>query len=58
MLKLKDPRSLLYSAFLYCEEEHCKKESTKIWANSNTRIVDLCDEHYKVVAEGVFDGVE
>ena len=32
--------------FPICEEESCKEESTRIWANSQTRIIDLCDFHY------------
>jgi hypothetical protein len=58
MIKLKDYRSLIYSAFMHCEEESCKKESTRIWASSQTRIVDLCDEHYKIVTEGIDYGLE
>jgi len=58
MIKLKDPRSLIYSAFMHCEEESCKKESTRIWASSQTRIVDLCDDLYKFVTEGIDYGLE
>lgn len=29
-----------------CEEEFCEDESTRIWASSESRIVDLCDLHY------------
>jgi hypothetical protein len=46
MFKLKDMETLIYSAFQVCEEEKCKNESTRIWANSKTRIIDLCDQHY------------
>jgi hypothetical protein len=46
MFKLKDPRKLMLSAFHICEEEKCKEESTKIWTNHETRILDLCDKHY------------
>ena len=28
------------------KEENCKEESTKIWTNKETRILDLCDKHY------------
>jgi hypothetical protein len=31
---------------LICEEEFCEDESTQIWANSESKIVDLCDLHY------------
>jgi len=31
---------------LACEEELCQDKSTQIWANSESRIVDLCDLHY------------
>jgi hypothetical protein len=58
MIKLKDHRSSIYSAFMHCEEESCKKESTRIWASSQTRIVDLCDDHYKFVTEGRDYGLE
>lgn len=58
MIKLKDHRSLMYSAFLHCEEESCKKESTRIWASSQTRIVDLCDDHFKIANEGVSNELE
>ena len=46
MFNLKDPRKLTLSAFQICEEEKCKEESTKIWTNSEIRILDLCDKHY------------
>jgi hypothetical protein len=48
----------MYSAFLHCEEESCKKESTRIWASSQTRIVDLCDDHFKIANEGVSNELE
>jgi hypothetical protein len=34
-----------------CEEELCQDESTQIWANSESRIVDLCDLHYSEVTQ-------
>jgi hypothetical protein len=46
VIKLKDPKDLIYSAFQVCEIEGCKKESEKIWASSEIRIVDICKEHF------------
>jgi hypothetical protein len=34
------------SAFFVCWEIDCKEESTKIWANSQGPVIDLCDFHY------------
>jgi len=45
MIKLKNPRDLIYSAFQVCEVESCKEESEKIWA-TETRIIDVCSHHY------------
>lgn len=47
MIKLKDPKKLMYFAFQICEEESCKEEATKIWADQEIRILDVCDKHYK-----------
>jgi hypothetical protein len=46
MIVLKNTKNL--NMFI-CEEELCQEESTKIWANSESRIVDLCDIHYHEV---------
>ena len=46
MIELKDPRKLPYAGFQICEEVNCKSESSKIWASSESKIVDLCDLHY------------
>jgi hypothetical protein len=46
MLPLKNPRDLIYSAYQVCEVELCKNEATRIYASSESRIVDLCDIHY------------
>jgi hypothetical protein len=43
MIVLKSTKNI--NLFI-CEEEFCQEESTHIWANSQTRIVDLCDFHY------------
>jgi len=48
MIVLKGTNNL---NFLICEEEFCQEESTRIWANSQTRIVDLCDYHYSKAIE-------
>lgn len=32
--------------YLMCEEESCQEDSTRIWANKESRIIDLCDLHY------------
>jgi hypothetical protein len=34
------------SAFFVCWEIDCKEESTRIWANSQGPVIDLCDFHY------------
>ena len=49
MIKLKDPKDLIYSAFQVCEIEGCKKESEKIWASSETRIIDICKDHFNQI---------
>jgi len=43
MIVLKSTKNL--NMFI-CEEELCQDESTKVWANSESRIADLCDFHY------------
>ncbi len=43
MIVLKSIKNL--NMFM-CEEELCQDESTQVWANSESRIVDLCDFHY------------
>lgn len=43
MIVLKSTANLNFSI---CEEESCQEESTQVWANSESRIVDLCDLHY------------
>jgi hypothetical protein len=51
MIKLKDKEFLAYSAFYVCEADPCQEEATRIWANSETRIIDLCDSHYDEVTQ-------
>jgi len=51
MIKLKDLRSREYFAFQVCEANPCSHEATKIWASSESRIVDLCDLHYQKAKE-------
>ena len=48
MIVLKSSNNLNFSI---CEEEFCEEDSTKIWASSESRIVDLCDLHYNQVKE-------
>lgn len=48
MIVLKNTKNL--NMFI-CEEESCEEESTQIWANSESRIVDLCDLHYSRATE-------
>jgi hypothetical protein len=43
MIVLKHTKNL---NMFVCEEELCEDESTQVWANSESRIVDLCDFHY------------
>jgi hypothetical protein len=43
MIALKSTKNL---NMLICEEELCQDDSTRIWASSESRIVDLCDLHY------------
>jgi hypothetical protein len=47
MIKLKDPKSLIYHAFQVCEVDPCDLESTHIWTDSEIRIIDICEKHYK-----------
>ena len=51
MIKFKDPRSLIYFAFQVCEVDPCDKEAEHIWANSETRIIDICNDHYTDLKE-------
>ena len=46
MIKLKDPRALPYAGFQVCEIDPCSAEAEKIWASSETRIIDICTKHY------------
>ena len=48
MIQLKSTRNI---NLFVCEEELCQEDSTRIWANSETRIVDLCDYHYSKATE-------
>jgi hypothetical protein len=48
MIQLKSTNNI---NLFVCEEEFCQEESTRIWANSQTRIVDLCDYHYSKATE-------
>lgn len=50
MIKLKDRDFFIHSAFYVCEADPCEEEATKIWANSESRIIDLCDNHYSQVS--------
>lgn len=47
MIKLKDPRSLIYNAFQACEIDPCNNEAEKIWTDQEVRIIDVCGNHYK-----------
>ena len=52
-MKLKNPKDKVYSAFHVCEIEKCELEAEKIYASSESRIVDLCLQHYKeITSEG------
>ena len=52
MLPLKNPKDLIYSAYQICEVESCKKEAEKIYASSESRIIDLCESHYdQIISE-------
>jgi hypothetical protein len=48
MIILKSTKNL--NLFI-CEEEFCEEEGTKVWASSESRIVDLCEMHYAKVKE-------
>lgn len=50
MIKLKGKDALAYSAFFICRADPCSEEATRIWANSESNIIDLCDTHYDEVA--------
>jgi hypothetical protein len=49
VIKLKDPRSKIYSAFHVCEIDPCEEESTRIWASNEIRIIDVCESHYQYI---------
>ena len=55
MIRLKDPRKLIYSGFQVCEVDPCENESEKIWASSEIRIIDICQEHYDEVKRERFN---
>ena len=40
-----------HSAFFVCRELDCKEESTRIWADKETSVIDLCDKHYQQAKE-------
>ena len=46
MIKLKDKDFYIHSAFYGGEADSCLEEATRIWATSESRIIDLCDTHY------------
>lgn len=49
MLPLKNPKDLIYSAYQVCEVELCKKEAERIYASSESRIIDFCESHYNQI---------
>jgi hypothetical protein len=49
VIKLKDPRSLPYTPYQVCEVDPCLEESVRVWASSETRIIDICKKHYEQV---------
>jgi hypothetical protein len=48
MIQLKSKNN---SNLFMCEEEFCEEESTRIWTNSESRIIDFCDFHYNKATE-------
>lgn len=53
MIRLKDPREKIYSAFHVCEVDKCINEAEKIYASAESRIIDLCIQHYnQITSEG------
>ena len=48
MITLKHTKNL--NLFI-CEEELCQDDATRVWASSESRIVDLCDLHYNQARE-------
>ena len=53
MIRLKDPKTKIYSAFHVCEVDKCTNEAEEIYASSESRIIDLCLQHYnQITSEG------
>jgi hypothetical protein len=49
MFKLKNRDELIYSALNICHIEGCKLESEKIFAPSETSIIDVCSKHHELL---------
>ena len=45
MLKIKSKKDIIFSAFMVCLIEECKKEATKLWM-TESNIIDVCFDHY------------
>ena len=54
MIRLKDPRDKIYSAFHVCEVDKCTNEAEEIYASSESRIIDLCLQHYNQITNEGF----
>jgi hypothetical protein len=49
MFKLKNREELIYSALHVCHIEGCKLEAEKIYASSESSIIDVCNKHYDLL---------
>ena len=46
MIKLKNSKDKELLAFLVCDVEGCSIESEKIWGGLETKVIDVCLNHY------------
>ena len=48
MLKLKDPKKLIYFAFQICMIEPCENEAEKLYS-TESNVIDVCEYHFKLL---------
>jgi hypothetical protein len=46
MLKLKDPKKLIYHAFQICMIDPCDNEAEKLFP-TETNVIDVCLKHFE-----------
>ena len=48
MLKLKDPKKLIYFAFQICMVEPCDNEAEKLYP-TESNVIDVCQYHFNLL---------